>query len=255
MKHIDDFIVISNQGQDNGFAVLTLQGERALPNIAPGQFVEVRVDNVPKVFLRRPLSIHDVNRELNQVKLLVQAVGDGTRSLCALLPGDKLNLIYPLGKGFDMPESGRVLLVGGGCGIAPLLFLGRCLVEKGFRPRFLFGSRSSASLIALDEYRELGEVLITTEDGSLGTKGYVINHPVLRTFEPDFDWIFACGPEGMLKVLAKYSSERGINCQVSLENLMACGIGACLCCVVSTTNGNKCTCVEGPVFDSKLLLW
>lgn len=255
MKYLHDFTVVDNERQTDDFVVLTLQYDGALPRMMPGQFAEVRVDHTPTAYLRRPLSIHDVNYEQNRIKLLIQEVGDGTRTLCALPAGSRLNLMYPLGKGYDLPNSDKVLLVGGGCGVAPLLFLGRHLKQHGITPRFLIGARTASALVRLDAYRELGEVLVTTEDGSMGQKGFVIHHPVMRTDSPDFDWIYTCGPDAMMKALAKYARHRDITCQVSLENRMACGFGACLCCVTPTQDGHKCTCVDGPVFDSKYLQW
>jgi dihydroorotate dehydrogenase electron transfer subunit len=254
-KYQEDFIVISNERQSPEFVVLTLQAPAQLPDLYPGQFAEVRVDGAPGAYLRRPLSIHDVDYAQNTLKLLIQEVGEGTRKLAQLASGDRLNMIYPLGNSFSLPDSPNVLLVGGGCGVAPLLFLGRHLRDKGIQPRFLLGAASARDLVSVEACRELGEVMLTTEDGSAGTKGFVIHHPVMKTFHPDFDWLYTCGPEAMMKVLARYSQDRNVHCQVSLENTMACGFGACLCCVTPTVNGNKCTCVDGPVFDAKELKW
>lgn len=254
-KHIDDFLIIENKRQTREFVVLTLQHPGQLPPMIPGQFAEVRVDGSPKTYLRRPLSIHDVDYKRGHLKLLIQEIGPGTRALAAMQAGEKLNLVYPLGKGYTLPDNDKVLLVGGGCGVAPLLFLGRYLEENGITPRFLVGTKNKEGLVELDAYRQLGEVMITTEDGSEGTRGFVIHHPVMKTFNPDFDWLYTCGPEPMMKILAKYCHERDVRCQVSLENTMACGIGACLCCVTPTVEGHKCTCIDGPVFDAKYLKW
>ncbi len=254
-KFIDDFLVVENRRHTHEFVVLTLQHPGTLPVMVPGQFVEARVDGSPATFLRRPLSVHDVDYRLNRMKLLIQEVGDGTRRLARMQPGELLNLVYPLGRGYTLPDSPRVLVVGGGCGVAPLLFLGRYLKEHDITPRFLMGARHAGGLVELEAYRQLGEVYVTTEDGSQGHKGFVIHHPVMKTFEPDFDWIYTCGPDAMMRVLAKYARHHHLRCQVSLENSMACGFGACLCCVTSTVEGNKCTCVDGPVFDSNYLQW
>ncbi|MGQ1946615.1 dihydroorotate dehydrogenase electron transfer subunit [Geofilum sp. OHC36d9] len=254
MKYQHDFTVVDNERQTHDFVVLTLQASQILPEILPGQFAEVLAPH-PQAYLRRPLSIHDVDYEKKQIKLLIQEVGKGTESLTKLEIGNRVNMIYPLGKGYDLPDSKRVLLVGGGCGVAPLLYLGRYLKKNGIMPRFLIGTRTKSALVRLDAYRELGDVMVTTEDGSYGTKGFVINHPVMRTQQPDFDWIYTCGPEAMMRILAKYATNHQLTCQVSLENHMACGIGACLCCVTNTRDGHKCTCTDGPVFDSKYLLW
>ncbi|WP_439185669.1 dihydroorotate dehydrogenase electron transfer subunit [Carboxylicivirga taeanensis] len=254
-KYIDDFKVIKNERLNNEYVILTLKHPAKLPAMLPGQFVEVRVDKAPNTFLRRPISIHDVDTEKNTMKLLVQEIGEGTRIMGKLSEGDVCNLVYPLGNSFSLPDKPRVLLVGGGCGIAPLLFMGRHLKANGIEPQFLLGARSSDGLIALDAFKALGTVYTTTEDGSAGTKGYVIHHPVMRTQTPAIDHIYTCGPEAMMKVVAKYARNHAIKCEVSLENHMACGFGACLCCVADTLDGHKCTCTDGPVFDSTYLKW
>ena len=254
-KYIDDFIVAENRRINHEYVILTLRLDRELPVIEPGQFAEVRVDNAPNTFLRRPISIHDVDREKNLIKLLVQEIGEGTRKMGSLQKGDKLNLVYPLGNRFSDPDTREVLLVGGGCGVAPLLYLGRRLKDMGVNPRFLLGAKDSDGLIALDEYEKVGEVNVTTEDGSMGTKGFVVHHPLMRTDKPVYDHIYTCGPEPMMKVVAKYAEKHGIKCEVSLENRMACGIGACLCCVTDTKDGHVCTCTDGPVFNSTYLKW
>ncbi|PZX15340.1 dihydroorotate dehydrogenase electron transfer subunit [Breznakibacter xylanolyticus] len=254
-KYIDDFTVLQTRRVTHDYVIIDLQHPSQLPDIRPGQFVQVKVEDRPNVFLRRPISVHDADKNQGILRLLVQEVGEGTRWMGQLEPGQKLNLVYPLGNSFPMPKTDRVLLVGGGCGIAPLLFLGKELRKHGIKPRFLMGARSAAHLIDMSEYRELGDVYVTTEDGSEGTKGFVIHHPVMKTDKPDFDVIYTCGPEPMMKVLAKYAANHHLDCHVSLENSMACGIGACLCCVTATQQGNKCTCIDGPVFDSKDLKW
>jgi len=254
-KYIDDFTVLSNERLNHEYVVLNLKHPSQLPDMLPGQFVEVKVENGPNTFLRRPISIHDIDKDQNTMKLLVQEIGEGTRLMGELKEGDKLNLVYPLGNSFSLPEKKRVLLVGGGCGIAPLLFMGRYLKANGVKPQFLLGARTKEGIIALEEFKKLGEVHITTEDGSLGTKGFVIHHPVVKTQTPEIDMIYTCGPEVMMKVVAKYAGNHGIKCEVSLENSMACGFGACLVCVTDTIDGNKCTCTDGPVFDSTYLKW
>lgn len=256
-KYVDDFKVVSSVRVTHDFVVLELQHPGTLPPIEPGQFVQIRVDQTPSVYLRRPISVHDVDYQRNTLRILVQEVGDGTRWITSRQIGDAINLVYPLGNWFQLPKDSKhnVLLIGGGCGVAPLLFWGKKLKDNGFTPRFLIGARSAKNLVQLEEYRQLGEVFVTTEDGSEGTKGFVIHHPVMKTLEPDFNIIYTCGPEPMMKVLAKYAGNHGIDCQVSLENNMACGIGACLCCVTATHQGNKCTCIDGPVFDSTELKW
>jgi dihydroorotate dehydrogenase electron transfer subunit len=253
-KRIEDLEIIGNKRINNDFFILELSGKSEIPEFKPGQFVQVRVDGSPETFLRRPISIHDVDYGKNSFKLLIQIAGKGTERLSHLGKGDFLNLVFPLGNSFSLPAlNEQVLLVGGGCGIAPLLFLGRYLKSNGFVPDILLGFRNSERVIEYEEYRNTGNVFITTEDGSLGEKGYVTGHSVLSAKR--YHRIYCCGPDVMMKAIAGYCSKRDIVCEVSLENLMACGFGACLCCVVDTVNGHLCTCADGPVFNINVLKW
>jgi dihydroorotate dehydrogenase electron transfer subunit len=253
-KRIEDLKVIGNKRLNNDFFILEISGNEKMPDFKPGQFAQVRVDGSQETFLRRPISIHDVDYEKNTFKLLIQIVGKGTETLSRLNTGDSINLIYPLGNSFSVPSSDdKVLLVGGGCGIAPLLFLARFLKSNSVIPDILLGFRSSERIIEYEEYEKTGNVYITTEDGSVGEKGYVTRHSILSAKK--YDGIYCCGPDSMMKAIARYSRERGIACEVSLENLMACGIGACLCCIVDTVKGNLCTCTDGPIFNINDLKW
>ena len=148
--------------------------ERPLPEMMPGQFAQLQIEGSKQTFLRRPISIHNVDKTQNQVWFLVQTVGDGTRQLARMQQGDRLNVILPLGNGFTVPTdtSARVLLVGGGVGVAPLLYMGAVMKEKGLEPTFLLGARSAGDLLQLDKFQTLGRVYVTTEDGSLGEKGF-----------------------------------------------------------------------------------
>jgi dihydroorotate dehydrogenase electron transfer subunit len=171
-----------------------------------------------------------------------------------LNPGEKLNLIYPLGNSFTIPGKGeKVLLTGGGCGMAPLLLLGRKIIEAGVAPVFALGFRNRSRILDHDEFRKLGEVILATEDGSEGHKGFITDLP--QFMDNDWDRIYCCGPEPMMKAVAAACLRRDIFCEVSLENLMACGIGVCLCCIVPTTSGNLCSCTDGPVFNVRDLKW
>ena len=221
----------------------------------PGQFVEVRVDGSETTFLRRPISINYVDKEQNELWLMVAMIGDGTRRLGELKAGDTVNCVLPLGNGFTMPQSReeRVLLVGGGVGVAPLLYMGAEMRQAGIEPTFLLGARTKEDLLEIDLFKQYGRVLVTTEDGSEGEKGFVTNHSVLQ--KEHFDRIATCGPKPMMVAVARYAHQADIECEASLENMMACGLGACLCCVEKTVQGNLCVCKEGPVFNVKQLLW
>lgn len=253
-KYILDLRVKSVEKVGGRYSLLKLTHEQPLPEMVPGQFVEVRVDNSPSTFLRRPISINFVDRDANELWLLVAAIGEGTRHITTLKPGDTLNCVLPLGNGFTMPKSSsnRVLLVGGGVGVAPLLYMGAEMKRNGIEPTFLLGARSAADLLEIDLFRRYGRVCITTEDASEGEKGFVTNHSVLGE---KFDMIATCGPKPMMVAVARYAYKAGVECEASLENMMACGLGACLCCVEKTTEGNLCVCKEGPVLNIKKLLW
>ena len=277
-KYILDLTVRSVERVHERYVLIKLTQQEALPPMNPGQFVEVRVDGSASTFLRRPISIHFVDYQANELWLLVACVGDGTRRMAELKAGDTLNCVLPLGNGFSVPSDSsagqsavsscdkttghKTLLAGGGVGVAPLLYLGKVLKEKGMEPTFLLGARSAKDLLMLSEFEKYGRVLVTTEDGTMGEKGFVTNHSVLQ--QETFNLIQVCGPTPMMKAVARYASEKGIACEVSLENLMACGLGACLCCVEkvrvdgdasTTVTTNVCVCKEGPVFNINRLLW
>ena len=252
-KYIKDLTVRSAERISGKYLLIRLTDKEPLPEMAPGQFVEVRIDRSPDTFLRRPISIHFVDRSANELWLLVAMVGNGTRSLQRLAAGDTLNCVLPLGNTFTMPEPAeRMLLVGGGVGVAPLLFMGAEMQQRGMEPTFLLGARTAADLLELEAFRKYGRVCMTTEDGSAGEQGFVTNHSVLQE---KFDRIATCGPKPMMVAVARHAVQQGICCEASLENMMACGLGACLCCVEKTKEGNLCVCKEGPVFNVKRLLW
>ncbi len=272
-KYCLDLTIRSKESLGEKHVLLKLTQEAPLPPMLPGQFVEIRVDHSPNTLLRRPISINYVDTERNELWLLVAIIGDGTHDIAAHEQGEKLNLVYPLGNSFSSldeiarqlhptttpPKSlsafpkPKVLLVGGGVGIAPLLFQGQEIVKAGGVPYFLLGARSAKDLHELNYFEKLGPVFLTTEDASVGEKGFVTNHSILDKEQCDF--IQTCGPRPMMVSVARYAQKKNIGCEASLENLMACGLGACLCCVEKTTEGNLCVCKEGPVFNIKTLLW
>ena len=254
-KFMQDLIVKENKILNDQYYLLIVRANDPLPAMFPGQFVEVRVDDSPTTFLRRPISINFVDYAHNELWLLVQIVGDGTRKLSTLKSGAKLNLIYPLGNTFSIPENkdARILMIGGGVGIAPMLFLGAYLNDLGYTCNFLLGGRSESNLLQLDDFVRYGTIYTTTEDGSHGEKGFVTQHSILNNQK--FDAIYTCGPTPMMKAVGAYAVQTNTFCEVSLENTMACGFGACLCCVTDTTDGHLCVCTEGQVFNITKLKW
>jgi dihydroorotate dehydrogenase electron transfer subunit len=253
-KVIQDFVVDENRHLNNLYSLLILSPQNGnMPEMRPGQFVQVEIDGCKSVFLRRPISINFVDYDRKQLWLLIRKAGDGTRAVCEKKSGDIVNLVLPLGNSFTMPKEGeRVLLIGGGVGVAPLLYFGSCLASSGVSPEFLLGARSKNDVLELEEFERYGKVWVSTEDGSLGEKGLVTINSVLG--QP-WDKIYCCGPAPMMKAVAKVARKIGADCEVSLENMMACGLGACLCCVEGTVRGNVCVCTEGPVFNIQELTW
>lgn len=246
-----DLASISALGADNYLLRCTLPQGIPMPTMYPGQFVQIKVPN-DGVLLRRPISVCNV--EDNALWLLVARVGRGTEALTDIAVGDKLDIMLPLGNTFATQDVRKPLLVGGGVGIAPMLYLAKMFDSMGIRPDILLGGRSADHLVLLQEFARYGDVYLTTDDGSKGVHGRVTEHDILRSGE--HDRIYTCGPKPMMQAVARLAQSRSISCEVSLENTMACGIGACLCCVEDIQeDGNVCVCTEGPVFNARVLKW
>ncbi len=253
-KYLVDLTVKCVQQVNSTCVLLVMTDEKPLPPCLPGQFAELRIDDTQGIILRRPISIHYLDVEKNEIGFLVQVVGEGTKWLASVKQGEKVNTLLPLGNcfGIDDDKSKKLLLVGGGVGCAPLYYWGAELKKGGYDFTFLIGARRKEDLYRRAEFEALGRVEYTTEDASLGEKGFVTNHSVLNE---NFDKIYTCGPKPMMMAVAAYAKQKGIACEVSLENKMACGLGACLCCVEDTKEGHRCVCTDGPVFSIDELKW
>lgn len=231
---------------------VTLSSENVLPPIKPGQFVQVQIHNNRDVFLRRPLSIYSYTE--HSITLLIQVIGKGTASLAQTKIGDKWQVLLPLGNGFSIDTVGdHPILIGGGVGVAPLFALGHSLKEKGIVPTFLLGARTVSHFPDLSDFSTIGTLYTTTQDGSSGEKGVVTNHSVLE--KGNHTEVYTCGPTPMMKAVALWSYQNKLPCFASLENMMACGMGVCLCCVEPTVKGHQSVCNDGPVFKTSELLW
>ncbi len=252
-KYLIDMVVTKAEPLGSNYVSLWLKPSQGdLPPMLPGQFVELKAPAASGALLRRPISINDVDG--NCMRLLIRNAGVVTSELIKSKPGDIINSLLPLGNGWNMDKAGdRPLLIGGGVGVAPLLYLGRKFKESGIEPAFLLGARSKYDLLEIDDFMQYGTVFTTTEDGSHGEKGFVINHRQL--LHGSWSHIYCCGPEPMMQAVAAVAYRLHIGCEVSLENTMACGLGACLCCVQSTTEGHRCVCTDGPIFNIDQLLW
>ncbi|WP_029595725.1 dihydroorotate dehydrogenase electron transfer subunit [Exiguobacterium chiriqhucha] len=220
-------------------ATMEMKIEIAPQAVAPGTFFHVKTSEL----LRRPLSVANV--EDNVVTFLYKVIGSGTADLAERRTGDVLDVLGPLGNGFPLEQTGkRVVLVGGGIGVPPLYYTRRLLAARGIETVAILGFDTKTSIFYEDAFRELGETIITTVDGTYGEMGFVTG-PLARV---DADVLFSCGPEPMLKaVAASHIEER----YISIENRMGCGIGACFACVCEAPGGYVKVCSDGPVFRAE----
>ncbi len=254
------------------YCLLALHSPKIARQAAPGQFLMVRVSDEPYPLLRRPFSI--LAREKTRLEIFFSKAGAGTAILAERNPGETLDILGPLGKGFRVPRKGKAaataFLVGGGRGIAPLYFLARDLRSRGIRPRIFYGGRTDSHLPLLSKLAEMGlDLFISTDDGSLGFHGFIcpmlerelarwLNAP-RRGRSGRRPEIFACGPDAMMKGVAGIADRYRVPAQFSLESIMGCGIGACWGCVKRIKKPGKTgwtkICEEGPVFKSSEIVW
>jgi len=242
---------------------LTLQNKYISSHAQPGQFVNIRISEDTDPLLRRPFSIHKIDPAKEIIEVLYEVVGKGTALLAQAKVGDELDVLGPLGTGFEIDKSRSIaVLLAGGMGIAPLRALADELLKTKKAVYVFIGGRSMDCIQCEKELKDLGcEILIATEDGSAGKKGLITD--LLESFltndvkphDLENMVFYACGPQAMLKVVASLAMEHKVECQASLEEKMACGIGACLGCAVETKKGYKMVCKDGPVFNIKEIKW
>lgn len=249
MKYCKDFKVIENTPLNSSYFRLVLQSQEHICDILPGQFVHLRVESGADVLLRRPFSVYDFNQEERSITLVIQKVGKQSNYLSKIQKDDIVNLEYPLGNSFPLVAQ-KPLLVGGGVGSAPLYMLCKEFNNRGINPTLIIGARTKELLFGLQEFEKLSSLHISTNDGSMGQKGMVTQNTAMNG---EYDAVFSCGPTPMMRAVSQIADKKGLDCYVSLEHRMACGIGACLCCTVATTKGTQTVCVNGPVFLSKTL--
>ncbi len=209
-----------------------------------GQFVEVSLE---PFFLRRPFGVADVKGD--ELTLIYKVVGAGTQYMTTLEKGAKLDILTRLGNGFDLSKSKSPLVIGGGIGIAPLYMLCKHFNKSGIKPNIILGYKNADELFYADKFKKLGDVTVTTDDGSAGIKGNALD--ALKRINVEYDFYYACGPLVMLKALANHNR----NGEISLEARMGCGFGACMGCSIETVNGARRVCKDGPVFNSGEVLF
>lgn len=252
---IEPVVVVSNERVATSVCRIVLDAPRTAATVEPGQFVHLRITRHADFILRRPFSVHRARGE--RLEILYQVVGRGTHALEDARPGDVMDVIGPLGHGWVIPEGATsALVVAGGLGAAPMGLLVERLAEQGTQVTLAQGAPSAGKLLARELFDSLcRRAVVATDDGSAGTCGFVtvLSAELLERERPDV--VYVCGPEPMQRIVADQCAEAGVPCQVSLERLMACGIGACLSCVVATRGGQKRACVDGPVFDAADVVW
>jgi dihydroorotate dehydrogenase electron transfer subunit len=257
--------VVSNRQVSGGNFLITLRVPRTFGRPQPGQFVHLRVGTESEPLLRRPYSLEGFVEKgrLRAVRIYFSVVGRGSRVLASQTRGTVLDLIGPLGIGFSLRPRRTPILVAGGRGVAPLLFLSRALRQRKRPFVFLFGARSRRELYAVREIRG-GRLHLATDDGSLGRKGTALELLAREWKEGGYTplsaEIFTCGPHGLLHEVSNFALERGIRCEASLEGPMACAVGACRGCPVPLRPGSDsgrypAMCVEGPVMDGTIVDW
>jgi len=231
-RSVDDFVVVENIKLNNSNFLIRMLAPKPLPIIKPGQFVNVEISNCSEIFLRRPFSVFDVDYTNNQLSIIVKILGRGSGKLSRVKKGDLISLVYPLGKGFTYPDKlDKILFIGGGSGVAPMLFLAKDCGLPMNNIDLILGARTADEHINVSDYTKYGKFHFTTDDGTLGFKGVVTEHPVIKNDLSEYDKIYACGPLPMMKAVASDAVKNDIFCEVSLENSMACGFGVCLCCI------------------------
>ena len=240
---------------DSQFYLLQLEAPAIASSAKPGQFVMLAAGNDQALFLKRPMGINETDPSGGTIRLVYQVIGKGTLALSKLCNGDELEILGPLGNGWQINDGiGKACIVGGGSGTATLLPLAAELKKQGLKQiDIILGGKAASYITCRDEFADKGNLLLATEDGSLGQKGMVDLY-----FDPkaDYDIVYACGPEPMLRAVAGWTEAANIDCQVSLEERMGCGFGVCVGCVCKTKSDNndiayKRVCKEGPVFAAR----
>lgn len=247
--------VLSNDRVTTGVGLMVLRAPRIAASVEPGQFVHLRVATGTDFILRRPFSVHRASGDT--IEILYQVLGRGTRELAECARGRVMDAIGPLGTGWEVPDGlAHVLLVAGGLGAAPLGMLAERLAEQGVAVSVAQGAPTGRRLVAKELFDSVARrVLCSTDDGSEGERGLVtvLSARMLEEDRPGL--VCVCGPEAMARAVAEQAAAARVPCKVSLERLMACGVGACLSCVVTTIHGRKRACVDGPVFDAGEVCW
>ena len=239
--------------------MMELQAPEIAQNANPGQFLHIRCSDTVSPLLRRPISIADVDEKTGKMKIIYRVVGEGTHLLCQKTPGNRVDIIGPLGKGFPLPDRGKTsIIIGGGIGVAPLLYLAKKIAEEqksDNSPIAMLGFATKQEAFGIEFLKSLGiKVIIATDDGTLGHKGFpteLLEEYFKQHQDKPGRVFYACGPKLMLSGIKAIAARENIRAYFSLEERMACGVGACIgCSVKSSREGYKKVCKDGPVFEA-----
>ena len=239
---------------------MELRAPTVAASMLPGQFVHLKLPGMDARILRRPFSVYAADAEAGTMRILYQVVGKGSAHMATLAPGraGAIGVMGPMGNPWQLPEGARrVLFVLGGVGAAPLAMFGRQVVQAGVGLDVCMGAQTREALALKAHYEEAIGVkpVFATDDGSFGHAGFVTGPAAELLQRNSYDLVCCCGPEPLMRAVAGLAADAGVACQVSLEKRMACGIGACLSCVVDTVDGRKRSCVDGPVFEAQEVVW
>ena len=264
--------VLDNHEVGPRLHLMTLCAPEIAAQIEPGQFVHMQIPGMEGHILRRPFSVYAANPDEGTIEVLYQVVGFGSARMTKLTSKDEVapKLIGPVGHGWKAPENcSRALLVGGGVGAAPLYMLFEELVARGVDTTVVLGAQTESALVCRNRYARVlstagccaeNAPLCATDDGTFGRAGFctsLVDDAIAEASRngKSFDYLAVCGPEPLMRIVSGKARDAGIFCQVSMEKRMACGVGACLSCVVETTGGKKRSCVDGPVFNAEEVAW
>ena len=248
--------VLLNENVGPRLYEIVLEAPVTAQAVQPGQFIHMLIPGYEAHILRRPFSVYKADIEKGTITVLYQTVGAGTQFMTTIEPGAMFNIMGTMGHGWQAVD-GKVLIVGGGVGAAPLFLFAESLAKAGHPFNVVLGAQTESMLTTRESYAELlgHEPIIATDDGSLGHHGFCTD-PVREALATgEYTAVYCCGPTPLMHAVATIADEAGVDCWISMEKRMACGIGACLSCVVDTVDGKRRSCVDGPVFNAKDVVW
>ena len=257
-KFLEDAEVVANEQLASYIWRITLRAPKTAAAILPGQFVHMQVDGGQKAMLRRPFSVFNVKCE--NIAIIYEVKGKGTVLMTQYKIGDKVSLIAPCGNSwltsFDSSIE-KAMLVGGGVGAAPLYMLAKKMIDKNVEVDVVLGARTKELLVLENDYKQLNvnSLVCATDDGSYGEAGFCTLPAEKLIDENKYEYVATCGPVPVMQKVASLAKNAGVPCEVSCEERMACGVGACKTCVVNTINGKVKSCECGPVFDAEVISW